>query len=62
MSERQLRILTLLRRDIKVSTSTLAAEVDAPEASVRRDIQVLRRQGYSIGYATDDGLYRYYGA
>lgn len=47
MTTRQTRILNRLQQG-DVTNYELACILDAPEASVRRDIQALRTQGYSI--------------
>lgn len=60
MSHRQEVILLALRSG-PTTSYTLAQSLDCPEASVRRDIQALRRAGHSIGVAEYDGLYRLYG-
>ena len=36
---------------------TLAGLLDCPEASVRRDIQALRREGHNITFALDGEYY-----
>ncbi len=48
MSERNERILNSLRVWGRVYISTLCADEDAPEASIRRSIQELRREGHLI--------------
>lgn len=58
MSNRQSAILTLLQNGPSTGYS-LADAINAPDASVRRDIQALRRAGYNINDARDNnGLYR----
>lgn len=61
LSNRQQDILAILQRDRQATAWTLAACVDAPEASVRRDIGMLRHNGFNISYAEGTGMYRYYG-
>ncbi len=41
-----------------VSAASIATDVDAPEASIRRTIQELIRLGHNVSYASD-GLYYY---
>lgn len=53
LSERQETILNVLQRDRRATSYTLASIIDAPEASVRRDIQAIRRAGHRVSYATD---------
>ena len=50
MSERQYRILNELRNAGRygMPVSTFAHVLDAPQPSIRRDIQALRRLGYII--------------
>jgi DeoR/GlpR family transcriptional regulator of sugar metabolism len=60
MSKRQAIILQELRTLRTVSVGYLAWLLDAPHASVRRDIQKLRRD-HIITDATGSGLYRFYG-
>lgn len=58
MSDRQRTILNLLQ-DGPITSYSLAARLNAPTASVRRDIRSLRQQGWNINDARDnDGLYR----
>lgn len=58
MSSRQTTILHQLQSGA-ASAQTLAAVVYAPVASVRRDIQALRRLGWNINDARDNnGAYR----
>lgn len=58
MSHRQATILRELQSGA-ASAYTLAGIVNAPDASVRRDIQALRRAGWNINDARDNnGLYR----
>jgi biotin operon repressor len=53
------KILAHLQKYGEANTSFLANLVDAPEASVRRTIQTLRREGYNISF--NDGYgYRLY--
>lgn len=40
------------------TSSEIAQKVGAPEPSVRRSIQTLRREGHNISFAGDMGLYR----
>lgn len=47
LNERQRTIVGILR-DGSATTQTMAQTLDAPEASVRRNIQELRREGYHI--------------
>jgi len=55
LSNRQVRILDILRGG-DATSHYLAQQIDAPMASVRRDIQGLRHAGYSIPYY--GGLFR----
>ncbi len=58
MSRRQAVILGHLQSG-PYSVYTLADILGAPDASVRRDIQALRRLGHNINDARDNnGLYR----
>ena len=57
MSHRQERILYYLGQGDQ-TVHTLASILDAPEASIRRDVQVLRRNGHNIAFALN-GEYRY---
>ena len=57
MNARQNQILKLLERDREISASWLSFEVGAPEASIRRDIQVLRRNGHNVAFGLN-GSYR----
>jgi len=60
MSLRQREIINLFQRQqyTGVTTSEIAFVTGAPEASIRRDIQSLRRQGYNISFASPNGVYR----
>jgi biotin operon repressor len=61
MSSRQAAILHALQ-DGPATAWSLGLVTGAPHASVRRDIQVLRRLGHNINDARDDGgLYRIVG-
>ncbi len=40
------------------TADSIARDINAPEASIRRAIQELIRQGYNVSYAAD-GIYRY---
>lgn len=52
------RIVEILRSG-PASAWSIATVLNAPQASVRRDVQTLRRIGYRIDDARDyDGLYR----
>lgn len=42
-----------------ISASTIAAELNCPEPSVRRSIQELIRLGHNISWASRDGRYGY---
>lgn len=58
MNARQTTILRTLQSG-PATAYTLAGIIDAPTASVRRDIQVLRSMGHNINDARDNnGLYR----
>ena len=62
MSNRQQTILSTLQSG-PASAQTLASLLDAPQASIRRDVIRLRTLGYRIDDARDfDGLYRLVGA
>lgn len=50
MSIRQQQILNELRNG-RVSTFSLSARLNAPEASVRRDVGTLRAAGYVIEHS-----------
>ncbi len=60
MSNRQSVILNKLQSGSgSASAADLALWLNAPVASIRRDIQTLRRLGHNINDARDnDGLYR----
>ena len=49
LSNRQTRILDILR-DGDATSHYITQQLDAPMASVRRDIQSLRRAGHNIPY------------
>lgn len=55
-AERMKIILRLLRSG-EQALYTLAREIDAPEATVRRLIQELRYDGYNIAFAARNGNY-----
>ena len=57
LSQRQTQILAALERDHEVSLWALANTLYAPEASIRRDIQALRRAGHNIAFGLG-GSYR----
>lgn len=58
MSDRQRQILNTLQSG-PASAQTLATNLNAPQASIRRDVIRLRQQGFRIDDARDyDGLYR----
>lgn len=58
ISTRQSSILNILQTG-PATVYTLGNSIGAPYASVRRDIQSLRRAGYNINDARDNnGLYR----
>lgn len=61
MNNRQAGILGILQRQAYATTFGLAAMMNAPEASVRRDIQALRNLGYRIIRNPDVGGYQYDG-
>ena len=52
------RILTIFQALYRVSLDYIASSIGAPEASVRRDIQGLRREGHNISFAMR-GVYTY---
>lgn len=52
------RILDIFQRMYRVSLSSLAVALGAPEASIRRNIQELRREGHNISFAMR-GTYTY---
>lgn len=58
MSARQQQILSYFGSRGQATSSELAFETGAPEASIRRDIQALRRAGYNISFASPNGVYR----
>lgn len=58
MSRRQYLILDIFDAKGSATTSEIAFETGAPEASIRRDIQALRRAGYNISFASPNGVYR----
>lgn len=55
---RRAQILSLLQSG-RSTTSTLSYLLDAPEPSIRRDIQQLRREGHNISFADANGVYCY---
>lgn len=58
MSQRMQTILSTLQSG-PTSAQTLASLLDAPQASIRRDVIKLRNEGYRIDDARDNnGLYR----
>ncbi len=57
MNKRQRDILHLLETGGRTS-SELAHLLDAPEPSIRRSIQTLRKAGWNISFAGYDGIYR----
>lgn len=56
--EQVLRYLEAWAQQSGIRASQIAQALNAPEPSIRRDIQVLRRQGYNISFAGENG-YRY---
>lgn len=58
LSQRQARVVSRLSMG-EESAANLARILDCPEASVRRDIQALRRAGYNVSFADQtEQLYR----
>ena len=54
LTARQLGIVNYLRVSGETSVQALASAVNAPQATVRRNIQVLRKNGYNI-QSTEQG-------
>ncbi len=54
---RKIKVLAILIKGAQ-SSAGIARILDVPEASVRRDIQALRRDGHNISFAGNDSLYR----
>lgn len=52
---KEMILVALKQANDFVSTQRLANLVDAPEASVRRCIQTLRKMGYNISFNDGDG-------
>lgn len=61
MSDRQQQILRIFQNSDRfgVTTSDIAMLTGTPEASIRRDIQSLRNDGYNISFASPNGVYRF---
>ncbi len=53
------RIIAHLQSGHVDSAANIARILDCPEASIRRDIQALRRDGFNISFSDrSEGLYR----
>ncbi len=60
MSDRDYAILGVLKDYgyFGVTASHISSLIDAPEPSIRRSIQTLRREGFNISFASPTGRYR----